>query len=191
MANIAYYRVSSQGQALNDTWQKSLLEGIQIDKVFEEKVSGKDAAGRVELQKMLAYVREGDTLYVASIDRLARNTRDFLNILDALEKQGVKFVSVKENIDTSTPCGRFMVQVFASLAELERNTINMRRQETIKAMKEAGTFKTGRPKLEMDEKKFREVVKKWRSGEIRTVDAYKQMDMKRPTFYKKVKELGL
>lgn len=191
MANIAYYRVSSQGQALNDTWQKSLLEGIQIDKVFEEKVSGKDAAGRVELQKMLAYVREGDTLYVASIDRLARNTRDFLNILDALEKQGVKFVSVKENIDTSTPCGRFMVQVFASLAELERNTINMRRQETIKAMKEAGTFKTGRPKLEMDEKKFREVVKKWRNGEIRTVDAYKQMDMKRPTFYKKVKELGL
>ena len=73
---------------------------------------------------------------------------------------------MKESIDTSTPCGRFMVQVFASLAELERNTINMRRQETINAMKEAGTYKTGRPPLEIDEKKFCEVVKKWRNGEM-------------------------
>lgn len=191
MANIAYYRVSSLGQSLNDTWQKSLLDSIQIDKVFEEKISGKEASNRVELQNMLAYVREGDTLFVASIDRLARNTRDFLNILDELEKKQVKFVSMKENIDTSTPCGRFMVQVFASLAELERNTINMRRQETIKAMKAAGTFKTGRPKIEMDEKKFRELVKKWRNGEIRAVDVYKPMGIKRPTFYKKIKDLGL
>ena len=185
--NVGYERVSSTSQSL--LRQEYLLSG-KVEKVFSEKASGKNT-DRPQLKAMIEFVREGDVVIVESISRLARNTRDFLNILNQLEEKKVEFRSLKENIDTSTPSGRFMLQVFASLAELERETINERREQTIQAMKEAGTYKPGRPKLDFDEKKFKDVVKKWRNGEIQACEAYKEMGMKRPTFYKKVNELGL
>jgi len=105
---VAYERVSTAGQSTMR--QDVMMQEHQIEKVFTEKVSGKDR-NRPELQKMLDFVREGDTVVIESISRLARSTRDFLNILDELERKHVGLVSLKEQIDTSTPTGRFLVSI--------------------------------------------------------------------------------
>ena len=95
------------------------MKEIGVDKVFVEKQSGKEI-NRPEFKKMLEYLREGDILYVESISRLSRSIRDLLNTIDILNDKGVKFVSQKENIDTDSTQGRFMLSVFAALSELER-----------------------------------------------------------------------
>lgn len=185
---VAYERVSTMGQSLER--QDYMMEKYGIEKVFVEKASGKNAE-REQLKAMLAFVRQGDELYTASICRLARNVRDFLAILDTLEAKGVKLISLKENIDTSTPTGRFMVNVMASLAELEREQTLQRQREGIEAKKAAGTYKAGRPRVEVDEKKLRDICKKWRAGEMTAVEAMEKAGMKKASFYRKVNELGL
>ena len=103
---VAYERVSTTQQST--LRQEMMMQEHGIEKVFSEKVSGKDR-NRPELEKMLAFVREGDIVLIESISRLARSTRDFLNILNELEQKHVTLVSLKEQIDTSTPTGRFLV----------------------------------------------------------------------------------
>ena len=93
--NVGYIRVSSIEQ--NTKSQKELLKNVGMDKVFEEKISGKNAK-RPELQAMLEYVREGDTVYVKDLSRLARNTKDLLNIVEYLTNKGVALKSIKENL---------------------------------------------------------------------------------------------
>ena len=80
---------------------------------------------------MLEYVREGDTLYIESISRLGRSTRDLLNIIDVLQQKKVTLVSSKENIDTNTPQGRFVLSIFTALSELEREQTLQRQREGI------------------------------------------------------------
>ena len=85
--------------------------GYQVDHIFSEKLSGANT-DRPQLRAMLDYVREDDTLYVESISRLGRSAKDLLNIIDNLTDKGVTLVSHKENIDTDTPTGKFMLTVF-------------------------------------------------------------------------------
>lgn len=82
--------------------QVKALESKGIDKWFIEKVSGKDT-NRPKLQEMIAYIREGDTVYIHDFSRLARSTKDLLELIELLSKKGVHLVSNKENLDTSTP----------------------------------------------------------------------------------------
>lgn len=116
ISKIGYVRVSTEGQ--ETARQEELMKALGVEKVFLEKVSGKNTE-RVEFQKMMSYLREGDTLYVESISRLSRSIRDLLKTIDELNERGVKFVSQKENINTNSPQGRFMLSVFAALSELE------------------------------------------------------------------------
>ena len=90
---------------------------------------------------MLEYVREGDTLYIESISRLGRSTRDLLNIIDVLQRKQVTLVSSKENIDTNTPQGRFVLSIFAALSELEREQTLQRQREGIAIAKSQGKYK--------------------------------------------------
>ena len=117
MANIAYVRVSTVDQ--NDERQREALAAFQIDKWFCEKVSGKDT-NRPQLQAMLEFVREGDTVYVHDFSRLARSTADLLNIVDTLAAKGVHLVSRKEAVDSSTPTGKLMLTMIGAIAEFER-----------------------------------------------------------------------
>ncbi len=112
---VAYERVSTSGQST--LRQDAMMQDQKIEKIFMEKISGKDR-NRPELQKMLDFVREGDTVVIESISRLARSTRDFLNILNELEQKHVVLISLKESIDTSTPTGRFLVSIFGCVGSI-------------------------------------------------------------------------
>ena len=98
--NVAYIRVSTIEQ--NTTRQYEDLKKFKIDKFFEEKASGK-STNRPILKEMLQFVRDGDTLYIESFSRLARNTKDLLDIIEQLKKKNVKIISEKEKLDSDTP----------------------------------------------------------------------------------------
>lgn len=183
---VGYARVSTAEQ--NADRQTEMFAEMLVEKVFTDKASGKDTE-RTALKEMLAFVREGDTLIVESISRLARNTKDLLNIVEKLNEKKVAFVSVKENIDTATPTGVFMLTVFGALAQLERDCINQRAREGIELAKKRGVYK-GRVPIKVDESKFKAVVSKWRNGEITAVKAQEMLGLKPMTFYRRVKELG-
>ena len=182
---VGYERVSTIHQST--LRQDVMMQRNNIEKVFTEKISGKDR-NRPELQKMLEFVREGDTVIIESISRLARSTRDFLNILDELEHKNVALISLKEQIDTSTPVGRFLVSVLAALSQLEREQILIRQQEGIAAQKANGTYTGGRPRVKVDPKKLSDVLSLWRSGMITAVEAMKRLNVTKPTFYRIVKQ---
>ena len=105
---IGYIRVSTQEQ--NTIRQEVLMESLGVDEVYIDRMSGKNT-NRPELQKMMEYVRRGDTVIVESISRFARNTKDLLELVEQLTAKGVEFVSRKEAIDTTTPTGKFLYPV--------------------------------------------------------------------------------
>ncbi len=185
---VFYARVSTQEQ--NEDRQIKTAHDIGADKVFLDKVSGKNIDDREQLKMMLNFVREGDTVICSDISRIARNTKDLLSIVDELKTKKVEFVSLKESIDTTTPQGQFMLTIFAALAELERGVILQRQREGIEIAKEQGKYK-GRTPIKIDEKHFKEVCKRWRAKEITAVQAQKELGLKPNTFYSRVKELGL
>lgn len=139
---------------------------------------------------MMSFVRSGDMVIVESISRIARNTRDLLSIVSELTEKGVEFISLKENIDTTTSQGRFMLTVFGALAELERENILERQREGIEIAKSKGKYK-GRKPVEIDETQFKALCKRWRGGEITATAAMNEIGLKPNTFYRRVKELGL
>jgi DNA invertase Pin-like site-specific DNA recombinase len=100
MSKIGYIRVSATDQ--NTDRQEMILKELNLDKYFIEKASGKNT-DRAQLKKLMEYVREGDTVYIESISRLARSTKALLNIIQQLAEKSVELVSLKENIDTTTP----------------------------------------------------------------------------------------
>lgn len=148
-------------------------------------MSGKNT-NRPELQRMMNFVREGDTVIVESISRFARNTKDLLDLVEKLTEKNVEFVSKKEAIDTTTPTGKFMLTIFGAVAELEREYILQRQKEGIAIAKENGVYK-GRKPIERPE--FASIVSLWQKGEITAVEAMKRLNMKSSTFYRKVKNL--
>ncbi len=181
--NIAYVRVSSTEQNIDR--QMEILSKYTIDKFYTEKISGKDT-NRLQLQEMLKYIRKGDTLYVESLSRLARNQKDLFNIIDELNQKEVEFVSIKENIDFGSAMGKLMFSFLAMMSEFERDIIRERQAEGIAIAKEKGKFK-GRNYKKINEDKFKEVVKRWETKEITAVQAYTELDIKKSKFYRRYK----
>lgn len=182
---VGYIRISTIGQ--NTARQEVLMRELGAEKVFVDRLSGKNT-DRPELKKMMAFVRQGDTVVVESISRFARNTRDLLELVEQLTAKGVEFVSKKESIDTTTPTGKFMLTIFGAVAELEREYILQRQAEGIAIAKEQGVYKGRQPIVRPD---FERVVALWRSGRITATEAMKRLDMKPSTFYRRVKEMRL
>ena len=179
---IGYIRVSTAEQ--NTIRQEVLMRELGVDELFIDKASGKNM-DRPELQRMLEYVRKGDTVIVESISRFARNTRDLLELVERLTAKEVEFVSKKEAIDTTTPTGKFMLTVFGAVAELEREYILQRQREGIAEAKRQGKYK-GRPADPLPQD-FDRVVAHWRAGEITAKEAMRKLGMKPNTFYRRVR----
>ena len=182
---VGYIRISTAGQ--NTARQEVLMRELGVEMVFIDRMSGKNT-DRPELKRMMAFVRQGDTVVVESISRFARNTRDLLELVEQLTAKGVEFVSKKEAIDTTTPTGKFMLTIFGAVAELEREYILQRQAEGIAIAKEQGVYKGRQPIVRPD---FERVIALWRSGKITAVDAQRRLDMKPSTFYRRVKEMRL
>lgn len=180
---VGYIRVSTDGQ--NTIRQEVLMDELGVDKIYIDKQSGKNT-NRKELQAMLDFVREGDTVIVESYSRMARSTRDLLDIVDTLKAKGVQFISKKEAIDTTTPAGQLMLTIFAGIHQFERECTLERQKEGIAEAKKAGKYK-GRKPIPVDEGKFTELYTKWKAGEITAVKMYKQLGLTPPTFYRRVK----
>lgn len=166
---IGYIRISTADQ--NTARQELLMEQLGVDEVYIDRMSGKNT-NRPELQKMMEYVRRGDTVIVESISRFARNTRDLLELVEKLSAKGVEFVSKKEAIDTTIPTGKFMLTVFGAVAELEREYILQRQREGIAIAKDNGVYK-GRKPIQPPE--LEKVIVKWRRGESTAAEAVRQM----------------
>ena len=180
---VAYIRVSTEEQ--NTARQEEMMKAQGVEKIYMEKISGKNT-NRPQLKAMLDYVREGDTLVVESYSRLARNTQDLLKIVDELEKKGVAFISLKENIDTSTPQGKLMLTIFAGLAQFERECTLQRQKEGIAIAKEQGKYK-GRKPLEKPQN-WNSVIEKMNKGEISKVQARTELGLTHATFYRLLKK---
>ncbi len=190
MANLAYVRVSTTEQNCDRQYELFRERKIHIDEFYEEKKSGKNT-DRPKLRELLGYIRKGDVVYIESISRIARNTRDFLDIVEKLNEKKVELVSMKESIDTASPQGRFMLSVFASLYQLERENILERQREGIAIALEQrrnGIDRPyGRPVVKCP-KDFAKYYSQWKSGKITATQFMRLVDLKRTTFYKMVKE---
>ncbi len=180
---IGYIRISTAEQ--NIARQEALMQELGVEQIYIDKISGK-SMDRPQLQKLLGFVRKGDTVIVESISRFARNTRDLLELIERLNSKQVNFVSKKESLDTTTPSGKFMLTIFGAVAELEREYILQRQREGIAIAKANGVYR-GRKRIERPE--FGNVVRQWHSGKITAVEPMRRLDMKPSTFYRRSKEV--
>lgn len=180
---IAYVRVSTAEQ--NEARQLEALKTYEIEKVYLEKASAKDTK-RPKLQEMLEFVREDDTVYVKDFSRLARSTKDLLNIVELLDKKGVKLVSLKENIDSKTTTGKLMLTMIGAIYEFERMNLLERQKEGIALAKMKGKYR-GRKVIPLPEN-GEEVFERWERREITGVAAMKELHLKSNTFYKLLTE---
>lgn len=177
MANLGYIRVSTVDQ--NDARQREALEQYGIDRWYEEKISAKDT-NRPQLQAMLDYCREGDTIYVHDFSRLARSTKDLLDLVDSLQKQGVRLISHKENLDTHTSTGKLMLTMIAAIAEFERENLLERQREGIEIAKRDGKYK-GRKKVVIDENLFNSLLADYQVRKITKSQMAASLGVSRPT----------
>ncbi len=182
---IGYVRVSTSGQ--ETARQETIMKELGVEKVFIDKMSGKNT-NRPQLREMLEFVRDGDILVVESYSRLSRSLSDLLMITSQLKNKGVGFISKKENFDTTSPSGKLMLGVFASLAEYEREVMLQRQQEGLREAVKKGV-KFGRKPIRVEPDKFQSVVVEWRAGKMTAVQAMAELGLKPNTFYRRVKEL--
>ena len=176
---VGYIRVSTSDQ--NPARQEESLRQHGVERVFEEKISGKDM-NRPKLRELLDFVREGDTVIVESYSRLARSTKDLLSIIDKLQEKKVSFVSLKENIDTTTPQGKRMLTIFAGLSQFERECILQRQAEGIAIAKAEGKYKGRKP---IDKPRdWDYVIGLYKAKEITASQAQKRLGLSHATFYR-------
>ena len=138
MAIVGYARVSTVDQEL--TAQLEQLQAAGCARIYREKASGVKQ-DRPELTAMLDYVREGDTVTVCKLDRVARSTKHLLEIVEALEKKNVSFKVLNINLDTGTPTGKLMLSMLAAIGQFEREMMLERQREGIRLAKDAGAYK--------------------------------------------------
>jgi DNA invertase Pin-like site-specific DNA recombinase len=146
---VGYVRVSKREQ--NPELQRRELEAAGCERIFEERISSRKET-RPQLEAALDYCREGDVLVIWRLDRLGRSLKELIELVNGLKERGVGFKSLRENLDTTTPGGKLVFHVFASIAEFERDIIRERTMAGLEAARARG--RKGGRKPVMDEKKI-------------------------------------
>ena len=180
--NIAYIRVSTVEQ--NEQRQIEAMKPFNVEKWFIEKISAKDT-NRPKLQELLEFAREGDTIHVHDFSRLARSTKDLLDIVEQLTQKNIYLVSNKENIDTSTPTGKLMLTMIGAINEFERYNLLERQREGIAIAKRNGKYTGGKRK---NVPNFENGYQRYLRREISKVALAKELRISRPTLDKLIKE---
>lgn len=183
--NIAYIRVSTVEQ--NEGRQFKELEKRDIGKWYIEKLSAKDT-NRPKLQEMLNHVRKGDTIYIHDFSRLARSTKDLLDIIEQLKVKEVNLISLKENLDTSTATGTLLVTMIAAINQFERANMLERQKEGIALAVIDGKFK-GRQPMKINQKKFNDLYAEMEKGYITKTEMAEKLNISRSTLYKRLNDL--
>ena len=179
-----YIRVSTPEQ--NPSRQESLLLSKGAERLWMDKSSGKNLH-RENLNNMLASLNKGDSIIVESISRLSRKAVDILHLFSIVESRGCSLISVKEPIDTSSHQGKFMLTVFAAMAENERETILQRQAEGIAIAKAEGKYK-GRQPVKVDADAFKAQYQEWKAGKQTARATMANLGLKQRTFYRLVEE---
>lgn len=174
---VGYARVSSSGQSLDV--QLEALAAAKCEKVFSEKRSGTSTGGRDALKDALDFVREGDTLVVTRLDRLARSSQDLHNIIGALAAKGVKFRCLQQSgIDTDTGMGKLVLAILGAVAEFETDIRKERQREGIEKAKEAGKYRGRKPSVDNEK-----IIQLHKDG-VRPSDIARQLNIGRTSVYR-------
>ena len=177
---FGYSRTSTRDQKNSLAEQERRLREAGADEVYIEERSGKSAANRPELQAMLARVRSGDVVVCTKLDRLCRDTRDFLNIEALVSERGATLRFLDQPIDTSDPIGQLIVTILAGFGQLEREMIASRVNEGLERAKREGK-QLGRPQKDHEsDPKYRGLLTLVESGESVT-SAAKAVGISRST----------
>jgi DNA invertase Pin-like site-specific DNA recombinase len=180
--NVGYIRVSSEDQ---ETARQ--LDGVLVEKTFVDKVSGKNT-DRAQLQAMLEYIREGDTVHIHSMDRLARNLIDLRTLVTRMTGKGVVVKFMKEHLSftgTDDPMSTLLMNVIGAVAEFERSIIRERQREGIAIAKRKGVYKGSMLKLSQDNI---EEMKRLVSTGVPVAKVCKQYKINRRTYYRYLKK---
>lgn len=189
---IGYARVSTADQKLR--MQTDALKEAGCTKIFKEKASGVKS-DRPQFLKMMEHVREGDILVVWKLDRLSRSMKDLLNVVTQLEERGIGFMSLNDPIDTTTPHGKLIFNIFASLAEFERDIIRERTKAGLVAARARGRL-GGRPKglsKEAQSKAEFAAMLYQKTGEeaLSISEICKRVSCSKPTLYNYLRHQGI
>ena len=178
---IGYARVSTDDQNLD--LQRDALERAGVEKLYEDKASGR-TIDRPQLAECLRSLRAGDTLTVWRLDRLGRSVRDLVELINKLKHDGVQFVSLTEQIDTTTPMGAFIFHITAALAELERNIIQERTMAGLTAARARGR-RGGRPP-KLSEAQWKAIKTLLDAKELTVKEIAKQYGVSRGVLYNRL-----
>ena len=179
---VGYVRVSTVEQ--NEGRQLVTMDKYSAEKLFIEKVSAKDTK-RPQLQAMIDFVREGDTIVIHDFSRLARSTKDLLELVELFNSKGVKLISNKENIDSSTPTGKLMLTMIGAINEFERANLLERQREGIALAKKEGKYK-GRKEVKVNN--FEYHYNRYLTRQINKSQLAKELEVSRPTLDKLINE---
>ena len=179
---VGYVRVSSVDQ--NEGRQLETMKRYEVERVYSEKISAKDT-NRPKLQELLDFVREGDTVVIHDFSRLARSTKDLLEIVELLNDKKVNLISSKENIDSSTPTGKLMLTMIGAINEFERANLLERQREGIAIAKKDGKYK-GRKEVNI--KDFNMHYNRYMNREVNKSQLAKELGISRPTLDKLIKD---
>ena len=178
---IGYARVSTDDQRLDLQRDALVKEGVEAEWIYDEYVSGAKTA-RPQLENCMKALRKGDTLVVYRLDRLGRNLRELIDILEHLDSHEIGFKSLTESIDTTTPSGRLVFHIFGAVAQFERDVISERTKAGLKAARARGARGGRKPKL--DAKKVKQIEILLQDQTVTMDDVAKLMNVSRPTIYR-------
>lgn len=177
---IGYARVSTTDQSLDI--QRNALTHAGVDKLFAEQRSGRSADDRPELQACIEFAREGDTIVVTKLDRLARSVRDLHNILATLDEKAVGFKCLDQAIDTTTSTGRLTISILGAVASFELDIRAERQAQGIRIARQKGVYQGRRSTIDLD--RVRDL-----SGRMRPPEVAKVMGISRASVYRSLSSI--